>query len=192
MKRIHSALASTDEPRVLGWDLTRRTERPLVLRVNMYKILAATAALSLTFGCAFAQTTRTNPSSSSTTSTIPSSSSTSPNSPCASTNPTSPCYAAKSPRNPCYDAAAPGKPCSTTITPSSQVSPTPSPSAAATPQADVRAFTEDQAKAQIEAKGYSIVSRLRKDAEGIWRGKAAKDGLQVDVTLDAKGKVTAN
>ena len=192
MKRIHSALASRDEPKSLGWDLTRRTERSLGLRVNMYKILAATAAFSLIFGYAFAQTTRTSPSSSSTTSTIPSSSSTSPNSPCASTNPTSPCYAAKSPRNPCFDAATPDKPCSTTITPGSVSSPPPPPSAAATPQSVVRAITEDQAKAQIEANGYSSVSRLRKDSEGIWRGKAAKDGLQVDVTLDTKGKVTAN
>ena len=157
----------------------------------MHKILAATAALSLTFGCAFAQTTRTNRSAASTTSTIPSSSSTSPNSPCASTNPTSPCYAAKSPRNPCFDAAAPGKPCSTTTTPNSQNSPVPPPSAAATPPSVVRAVTEDQARAQIEANGYSSVSGLRKDVEGNWRGKAAKDGLQVNVTLDTKGKVTA-
>src|SRR6185437_1446962 len=158
MKRKRSVLTSRDEPRSLKSDLIRRTGRPLVLRVNMHKILAATAAFSLTFGCAFAQTTRTNPSASSTTPTVPFSSSTSPNAPCASTNPT----------NPCYDAAAPGVPCSTTITPSSQISPAPSPSAAATPQADVRAITKDQAKAQIEAKGFSSVSGLRKDAEGIW------------------------
>lgn len=156
----------------------------------MHKILAAVAAFSLIFGCAFAQTTRTNPSASSTTSTVPSSSSTSPNSPCASTNPTSPCYAAKSPRNPCFDAAAPGKPCSTTTTPGSLNPPAPPPSAAAAPQ--FRALTEDQAKAQIEANGYSSVSRLRKDTEGTWRGKAIKDGLQLDVTLDVKGKVTTN
>ena len=188
MKRIHSALASSDEPKSLGWDLTRPTERPL----NMHKILAATAALSLIFGCAFAQTTRTGPSASSTTQTVPSSSSTSPNSPCSSTNPTSPCYTAKAPRNPCYDAAAPDKPCSTTTTPSSQASPVPSPSATTTPQSSVRAFTGDQAKAQIEANGYSSVSGLRKDAEGTWRGKAVKDGLPADVTLEVKGNDTAN
>lgn len=169
----------------------RRIERPVVLGVNMRKILAATAAFSLTFGCAFAQTTRTNPSASSTTSTVPSSSSTSPNSPCASTNPTSPCYAARSPRNPCFDAAAPGKPCSTTTTPGSVSAPVPPSSAAAAPPSVVRAITEDQARTQIEANGYSSVSRLRKDAEGIWRGKATKDGLQVNVNLDVKGKVTA-
>jgi hypothetical protein len=62
--------------------------------------------------------------------------------------------------------------------------------AVATPTA-VRAVTEDQARAQIEANGYSSVSGLRKNTEGIWRGKATKDGLQVNVTLDTKGKVTA-
>jgi hypothetical protein len=168
----------------------RRVELPLVPGVKMQKILAAAAAFSLTFGCAFAQTTRTNPSAGSTTSTLPSISATSPNSPCASTNPTSPCFSAKSPRNPCFDAAAPGKPCSTTTTPSTLNSPAPPPSAVATPSV-VRAITEDQARAQIEADGYSSVSGLRKNAEGIWRAKATKDGLQVNVTLDTKGKVTA-
>jgi hypothetical protein len=168
----------------------RRVKRSLVPGVKMHKVLAAVAAFSLTFGCAFAQTTRTNPSAGSTTSTLPSISSTSPNSPCASTNPTSPCYSAKSPRNPCFDAAAPGKPCSTTTTPNNLNSPAPPPLAVATPTA-VRAVTEDQARAQIEANGYSSVSGLRKNTEGIWRGKATKDGLQVNVTLDTKGNVTA-
>jgi len=158
----------------------------------MHKIVVVAAVLSSICGCAFAQTTRTNPSAGSTTSTLPSSSSTSPNNPCASTNPTSPCYAAKSPRDPCFDAAAPGKPCSTTTTPGSVNSQTPAPVAAVAPPSAARAVTEDQAKAQIEANGYSSVSRLRKDAEGTWRGKATKDGLQVNVTLDAKGKVTSD
>ncbi len=160
-------------------------------RVNMRAILAATAALSLISGCAFGQTTPTNPSSSSTIPTIPSSSSTSPNSPCSPTNPTSPCYGAQAPRHPCYNAAAPNEPCSTTTTPNSQASPAP-PAATTTPQITFRAFTEDQAKAQIEAKGYSNVAGLRKDAKGIWRGKAEKDGLPVNVTLDVSGDVTAN
>jgi hypothetical protein len=152
--------------------------------------LVAAAALSLTFDCAFGQTTRTSPSVSSTSKTIPSSSSTSPNSPCSS-NPSSPCYSANAPRNPCYSAVAPNEPCSNTITPNSQTSSAPPPPAATTPQATVRAFTQDQAKSQIEAKGYSNVSGLRKDAKGIWRGKAVKDGLPASVTLDADGNVAA-
>ena len=54
-----------------------------------------------------------------------------------------------------------------------------------------RAFTEDQAKSQIEAKGYSNVGRLQKDDKGIWRGKAEKEGLPANVTLDVKGNVDA-
>jgi hypothetical protein len=56
----------------------------------------------------------------------------------------------------------------------------------------VRAFAEDQARSQIEAKGFSSISGLRKDAKGIWRGKAEKDGLPVNVTIDVNGHVTAN
>jgi hypothetical protein len=153
----------------------------------MRAFVVTAAALSLISDCAFGQTTRTSPSSSASSSTIPSSSSTSPNSPCNSTNPTSPCYSAKAPRNPCYDAVAPDKPCSLGTTPYSQ----PSPQAAKTPQSSVRAFTKDQAKSNIEAKGYSSVSGLLKDSEGVWRGKAQKDGLPVNVTLDQKGDVTA-
>jgi hypothetical protein len=158
----------------------------------MRAIFAATAALSLISGSAFGQTTRTNPSAASTSPTIPSSSSTSANSPCSSTNPTSPCYSANAPRNPCYSAAAPNEPCSSTTTPNSRTSPAPTPPPATTLEAAVRAFTKDQAKSQIEAKGYSNVSGLRKDAEGIWRGTAEKDGLSTNVTLDVNGNVTAN
>jgi hypothetical protein len=154
-------------------------------------IFMATATLGLTLDCAFGQTTRTNPSAASTTKSIPSSSSTSPNSPCNPTNPTSPCYSANAPRNPCYSAVAPNEPCSTTATPNSQTS-TPPTEAATTPFTTERAFTADQAKSKIEAKGYSDLSGLRKDAKGVWRGKATKDGLPVSVTLDAEGKVTAN
>jgi hypothetical protein len=53
------------------------------------------------------------------------------------------------------------------------------------------AFTQDQAKAQIEAQGYSKVSGLRRDALGVWRGTAEKDGTVGNVTLDGKGNVTA-
>jgi len=153
----------------------------------------ACAVLCLLSGGAFAQTTRTNPSAASTTPTIPFSSSTSPNAPCNSFNPTSPCYSGRIPRNPCYSATAPDQPCSTTTTPNSQASPTPLPSASkAPPSAALRALTQDQAKALIEAKGYSNVSGLKRDSEGGWRGKAEKDGLVRNVALDREGNVTAN
>jgi hypothetical protein len=59
------------------------------------------------------------------------------------------------------------------------------------PRSTVHALTQDQAMAQIEAKGYSNVLGLRRDALGIWRGKAEKDGLAGNVTLDREGNVTA-
>jgi hypothetical protein len=59
------------------------------------------------------------------------------------------------------------------------------------PQA-AHAFTADQAKSRIEANGYSNVSGLQKDAKGIWRGKAVKDGKPVNVILDLQGSVVAN
>jgi hypothetical protein len=158
----------------------------------MRAIIIAVAALSLACGSALAQTTRTSPSSSSTSKSIPASSSTSPNSPCIPTNPTSPCYSANAPRDPCYSAVAPNEPCSTTTTPPLQTS---SP-ASATPAAPNgrssagSAFTTDQAKSQVEAAGYSNVSGLRRDSKGIWRGSAVKDGLTVNVMLDAGGKVS--
>jgi hypothetical protein len=195
MKRIYSALASTKWAVSSGWDLaSRRQRQPRIhshRRPNMRAIFMATAILSLISDHSFGQTTRTGPSSASTSKTIPSSSSTSPNSPCDPTNPTSPCYSANAPRNPCYSAAAPNDPCSTTTTPASLL-PSPVPPTITAPQASGRAFTEDQAKSRMEAKGCSSVSGLRKDAKGIWRAKAIKDGLPVNVTLDVDGSVTAN
>jgi hypothetical protein len=160
--------------------------------MKMRILAAAVAALSLISGWAFAQTTRTSPSSSSTTKSIPSSSSTSPNSPCNPTNPTSPCYSANAPRDPCYSAVSPNQPCSNTTTPSSQTLPPASEAISPSPPSSAgSAFTADQAKSQIEAAGYSNVSGLRKDSKGIWRGSAVKDGLTANVTLEGDGKVSA-
>jgi hypothetical protein len=192
MKRFHSALKPAKRSESAGWDLSIPPSRiRFDQRVDMRAILVAAAALFLISDSVFGQTTRTGPSASSTTKTIPFSSSTSPNSPCSPTNPTSPCYSANAPQNPCYSAVTPNEPCSTTTTPNSPASPAPPP-AATTSLATDRAFTADQAKAQIEAKEYSNVSGLRKDAKGIWRGKAVKDGLPLNVILDTNGNVTAN
>jgi hypothetical protein len=159
-------------------------------------VTIAIAMLSLIPSCAFGQTTRTSPSSASTTKSIPAASPTSPNSPCSNTNPSSPCYSANAPRNPCYSALTPDQPCSTTVTPNSPSStlPTSPPPAASTAgrRSTERAITADQAKSQIEAQGYANVSGLQKDAKGVWRGKAVKDGVTVNVNLDGNGKITAN
>jgi len=60
------------------------------------------------------------------------------------------------------------------------------------PVAGANSFTEGQAKARIESRGYASVSGLAKDRNGLWRGKAMRDGKAVNVTLDYQGNVTVN
>lgn len=52
-------------------------------------------------------------------------------------------------------------------------------------------FTEAQARSRIEAQGFRNVADLRKDDQGIWRGKAERDGKSVSVAIDYKGTVQA-
>jgi hypothetical protein len=58
------------------------------------------------------------------------------------------------------------------------------------PVAGSNSFTEGQAT-RIESNGFANVSELRKDDQGVWRGKAMKDGKSVTVSLDFQGNVTA-
>ena len=50
-------------------------------------------------------------------------------------------------------------------------------------------FTEAQAKDRIAKRGYSNVSDLQKDNDGVWRGQAQHGGSEVKVWLDYKGNV---
>jgi putative membrane protein len=59
------------------------------------------------------------------------------------------------------------------------------------PIAGANSFTEGQVKSRIESQGYANVSLLTKDDQGIWRGKATKDGKNVSVSLDFHGDVFA-
>ena len=52
-------------------------------------------------------------------------------------------------------------------------------------------FTEGQAKSRLEGAGLASVTDLHKDDQGIWRGKATRDGKQVDVGFDYKGNIGA-
>ena len=65
-------------------------------------------------------------------------------------------------------------------------------STAAAPTAGANSFTEGQARSRLEKNGYLSITGLIKDAEGIWRGKAMKDGKAMDVALDFKGVIVAN
>jgi hypothetical protein len=45
-------------------------------------------------------------------------------------------------------------------------------------------------RSRIEAAGYTDVSKLDKDKDGVWRGKASKSGTSSDVSLDYQGNVS--
>jgi hypothetical protein len=57
------------------------------------------------------------------------------------------------------------------------------------PVAGANSFTEGQAKSRIEDKGFKNVSGLKKDANGVWRGKAKENGKTVNVSVDFQGNV---
>jgi hypothetical protein len=57
------------------------------------------------------------------------------------------------------------------------------------PVAGRNSFTEGQAKSRIEGAGYTNVSDLKKDDNGVWRGKAAKGGATSNVSVDFEGNV---
>jgi len=59
------------------------------------------------------------------------------------------------------------------------------------PEAGANSFTENQAKERIEQAGFTEVKSLRKDDQGIWRGRAKQGGRDVNVSLDFRGNVTA-
>ena len=57
------------------------------------------------------------------------------------------------------------------------------------PVAGRNSFTEGQAKSKIEEAGYTNVSALKKDDNGVWRGKASKGGSATPVSVDFQGNV---
>jgi hypothetical protein len=57
------------------------------------------------------------------------------------------------------------------------------------PVAGRNSFTESQAKSKIEEAGYSGVTDLKNDDNGVWRGTASKGGSSTNVSLDFQGNV---
>lgn len=51
-------------------------------------------------------------------------------------------------------------------------------------------FTEDQARGRLMKAGFTRISSLRKDGNGVWRGMAYRGRAHVKVGLDYKGNVT--
>ncbi len=77
----------------------------------------------------------------------------------------------------------------------STTSPTPAPNAPAdanAPLPGANSFTEGQAKSRLEANGYTNVTELKKDDNGVWKGKATHSGAQVTVSVDYRGNITRN
>src|SRR5215204_5216346 len=52
-------------------------------------------------------------------------------------------------------------------------------------------FTEGQAKYRLEGAGLTNVMDLKKDDDGIWRGKAMRQGKSVTIGFDYKGNIAA-
>ena len=59
------------------------------------------------------------------------------------------------------------------------------------PVAGANSFTEDQAKDRMEKAGFTQVTGLRKDDQGVWRASAKQGDKQVNVSLDFRGNVVA-
>ena len=57
------------------------------------------------------------------------------------------------------------------------------------PAAGANSFNKAQAKSRIEKAGYTNVSSLTKDKDGIWRGTANNGSATVPVALDYQGNV---
>lgn len=123
------------------------------------------AVAGLLTGVSFAQTTMTTPNTSS-----------NPNSlPATSASKTSPTAGAAGTKD---DKAAAGdnnQAVATTTTNASQ------------PARGSNSFTIGEAKSRIEKNGFTDVSDLKKDDNGVWRGSAKKDGTVTGVWLDYKG-----
>ena len=59
------------------------------------------------------------------------------------------------------------------------------------PQKGANSFTENQARDRAAARGFTDVSKLTKDQDGIWRGTAKQSGKDVQIAIDFKGDVVA-
>ncbi len=62
---------------------------------------------------------------------------------------------------------------------------------AGAPLAGANSFTESQATDRIISAGFSKVTGLAKDANGVWRGTASDGTKNLSVAVDYKGNVVA-
>ena len=57
------------------------------------------------------------------------------------------------------------------------------------PAHGANSFSMGEARRRLESNGFEKVADLKKDNDGVWRGKGTKSGQQVDVWVDYKGNV---
>lgn len=62
---------------------------------------------------------------------------------------------------------------------------------AAAPVPGASSFTMREARRRIETGGFTQVTALQKDRDGVWRGKAMRNGAAVSVFCDYQGNVGA-
>ena len=62
--------------------------------------------------------------------------------------------------------------------------------AASAVHAETLITTEEQATAKIEGEGYTQISGLMKDENGMWTAAAMKDGKPVQLSLDDQGNIS--
>ena len=79
----------------------------------------------------------------------------------------------------------------TTTDPKTPAVATPETTNPAAPVAGANSFTEAQAKERIEKAGFTNVSVLVKNKDGIWEGSAMRGDAKVQVSLDFQGNVVA-
>ena len=58
-----------------------------------------------------------------------------------------------------------------------------------TPAKGSNSFTQGEAASRIQSRGFSHVSGLHLDQNGVWRGQAEKNGNTTTVWLDYKGNI---
>jgi hypothetical protein len=57
-------------------------------------------------------------------------------------------------------------------------------------QAAVKIENEEQAKAKIESEGFTDVSELKQNTNGMWTAMAMKDGKPVQLSLNTEGQIS--
>lgn len=59
------------------------------------------------------------------------------------------------------------------------------------PAAGRNSFTMTQATTKLQEQGFSQISGLKADKDGIWRGTAMRNGMKQNVAVDYQGNVRA-